>query len=69
MSCRDPASPKFDDGCLSVRRTYRFFIDHRKTVITGLNMTDKSAGQALAVRRRSVSYLFKGVFGFGVLCV
>ena len=32
-------------------------------------MTDKSAGQALAVRRRSVSYLFKGVFGFGVLCV
>jgi hypothetical protein len=32
-------------------------------------MTDKSAGQALAVRRRSASYLFKGVFGFGVLCV
>ena len=69
MSYRNPTSPKFDDESLSIRRTYRFFINHRKTVITGLNMTDKSAGQALAVGRRSVSRLFKGVFGFGVLCV
>jgi hypothetical protein len=69
MSCTDPTSPKVDDDCLTLRRIDRFFIDRRKTVITGLNMTDKSAGQALAVRRRSASYLFKGVFGFGVLCV
>lgn len=69
MSCRDPASPKLDDDCLSARRTYRFFIDHRKTVITGLNVTDKSASQAPAVRRRSVDSFFKSAFGFGVLCV
>jgi hypothetical protein len=32
-------------------------------------MTDKSGGQALAVRRRSMSSLFKSVFGLGILCV
>jgi hypothetical protein len=32
-------------------------------------MTDTSAGQALPVRRRVVSYLFRSFFGFGVLCL